>query len=90
MAIGAVFAGGGTTQAQYDQVHQAVTPGNRAPKGLLYHVAGPSQDGFCVVEVWESREAMDAFFAASLGAALAKAGIKVEPRFFEVYNTMTP
>ena len=78
------------TQAQYDQVHGAVTPRNRAPAGLLYHVAGPTDGGWRVVEVWESQEALDRFFQEKLGQALQQAGLTAPPQVWQVHNTMQP
>jgi quinol monooxygenase YgiN len=88
MAVGLIVEIAGGTQAQYEQVTSAVAPGNRAPEGLLHHAAGPSESGWCVIEVWESQEAVTRFFQEKLGAALEKAGMNVQPRFFEVFNTM--
>ena len=88
MAIGAIYQGAGFTEAQYNQVHQLVTPSNQAPSGLIYHAAGPSENGFCVVEVWESQEALQRFFEQQLGKALQDAGINVQPVFFQVANVM--
>ena len=90
MAIGLIFQEDGMTQAQYEQVKEAVAPDNQTPAGLLYHAGGPSETGWCVVEVWESQEAADQFFQEKLGAALQKAGITGQPRLFQVFNTMTP
>ena len=90
MAIGLVFEAEGVTQQQYDSVKQAVSPDNRLPAGMLYHVAGPTSNGWRVVEVWESQALMDAFFQEKLGAELQKANINVQPQQFEVYNIMQP
>lgn len=90
MAIGAIFEGAGVSQAQYEQARDQVAPGNKAPPGLLYHAAGPIENGWCVMEVWESQEALDQFFQQKLGAALKQANINVQPRFFQVVNTMQP
>jgi hypothetical protein len=84
-----VFEIDGATQAQYDQVRNAVIPGNQAPPGLIYHAGGLSATGLCVIEVWESQEALDRFFQEKLGAALQEAGLSVQPRFFQVTNTIT-
>jgi quinol monooxygenase YgiN len=89
MAIGVVFEGS-ITQAQYDQVGNQVTPGNQAPPGLLYHVAGPGERGFYVIEVWESQEAAQRFVAEKLRQALQQAGIDTQPKFFQMTNTMKP
>lgn len=90
MAIGAIFEGAGVSRAQYEQVLNQVSPGNRPPPGMLYHAAGTTENGFCVVEVWESQEALQRFFDQQLGQALQQANISVQPRFFQVVNTMQP
>ncbi len=90
MAIGLIFFGTGVTQAQYEQVRNEVAPGNKLPPGMLYHAGGPAQNGWRVVEVWESQEAADRFVKEKLGAALQKASITVQPEFFQVHNIMEP
>ena len=88
MAVGVLFDGAGVSKAQYDAVNQQVTPGNKKPPGLLYHVAGTSEGGLCVVEVWESQEALQKFVDEKLGAALQEANINIQPKFFQVINIM--
>jgi len=35
--------------------HAAVAPtGDRIPRGLLLHVAGPTDEGFRIIEIWRS------------------------------------
>lgn len=88
MAIGLLFDGVGVSQDQYEQVRNTVLPnGQRAP-GLLSHHAGPTEDGFCVMEVWESSEALGQFFDQHLGQALESAGITVQPKLFEITSTL--
>ena len=89
MAICLIFDAPGVTQAQYDQVRNDVA-GDRPPDGALYHVAGPSENGWYVVEVWESQEALDRFFRDKLQQALQKAGITHQPRLLEVAQIMQP
>ena len=88
MAIGMVFDAKGVTQAQYDQVRKEVSPDNVLPKGMLHHSAGPTANGWCVVEVWDSPEDAAKFFEQTLGSALKRASITVEPTQFKVHNTM--
>jgi quinol monooxygenase YgiN len=88
MAIAVIFEASGVTQAQYEQVRDEVAPGNRRPPGMQYHVAGPTDNGWYVVEVWESQEALDRFIQDKLGQALPKAGITVHPRVVQVANVM--
>ena len=61
MAICVLFECPGVTQAQYDQALEKVTGGRPGKKladwpasGLLSHVAGPTPNGWRVVDVWES------------------------------------
>ncbi len=88
MTIGIIFNGAGTTEAQYAQVLNQVSPGNQKPSGMISHSAGPREGGWCVIEVWESQEAAQQFFDQKLGAALQEAKITVQPTFFQVTNTM--
>lgn len=90
MAIAMVFEGAGVTQAQYEQARDEVAPGNMPPAGMLYHVAGPTDNGWRVVEVWESQEAADRFFQEKLERALQNAKIEVQPQVFQVHNVMKP
>jgi len=74
----------GVTDAQYATARamlgEALQPGN------LVHVAGPAEDGWRIVEVWESAATMGAFFqSAAAGAAFQAAGIPpAQPTVFPV------
>jgi quinol monooxygenase YgiN len=88
MAVGLVFDGVGVSQDQYYQVFNQVTDnGRQRAPGLLTHNAGPTEGGFCVIETWESQEAVQRFFEEQLGEALAAANIHVQPKLFEIINT---
>ncbi len=63
-------------------------PDRQPPPGLLTHHAGPTENGFCVIETWESPEALQRFFEDRLGDALQAAGIQVQPRRFEIINSL--
>ena len=88
MAILAIFDAPGHTQAEYDQVRRRVSPDNRLLPGMLSHAAGATEAGFCVVEVWESQEALDRFFEQTLRQPLQEAGLNVQPRFLPLVNRM--
>jgi hypothetical protein len=83
------FDGPGVSQAQYDQVRNVVSPDNKRPAGMLYHVGGPTETGWRVTEVWESQEAADRFFQQTLGQALKDANITIQPQVSQVHNIMT-
>ena len=76
---------GGTT-VQYDLM-LALLRGS-APPGLVSHVCAPTDRGLLVVDVWETQEALDAFFVTGgFGAALKEAGItELQPRIYAVHD----
>ena len=77
-----------STLEQYDGVmDQLELDANPAP-GLLTHVAGMSDRGLDIVDVWESREHFDRFFGSRLGEAMQTAGIAEQPqvREYPVHN----
>lgn len=86
MAIAVIFDLPGVTEAQYATARRML--GEALQPGNLVHVAGPAEDGWRVVEVWESPEVMGAFFqSAAAGAAFQAAGIPpVEPVVFQVHT----
>jgi len=88
VAVCLIFDAPGGTQAQYEQVRSEVAPGDIPPPGATYHAAGPTEDGWCVVEVWDSREALERFATEILPPALERAGLSGQPRIFEVTTIM--
>jgi quinol monooxygenase YgiN len=65
--------------------------GSKEPKmvdGLIVHTAGEGPDGFCVVDVWESREAFDTFMNERIMPAVEELGIEADesmaPQIIEV------
>ncbi|HEX5560523.1 MAG TPA: hypothetical protein VFX52_02695 [Nocardioidaceae bacterium] len=63
-----------------EQYESVVTQVNRAgsPAGALFHAGGPVDGGYRVVEVWQTREAADAFYGSALYQA-AIAGLTTHP-----------
>ncbi|MGB8652591.1 MAG: hypothetical protein WCD35_18230 [Mycobacteriales bacterium] len=47
--------------------------GDQQPEGLVAHVAGPTSDGWRIIDVWESEAAYHRFAADRLGPAVARA-----------------
>ncbi len=88
MAIAMLFEVPGLTQEQYDAVVREV--GLPAP-GQIFHLGGPMEGGWRVLEVWESQEAADPFYRERLGPALQKnAGITdAQPKVFQVHNIVS-
>ena len=53
------------TREQYELVVKKVNESG-SPAGALFHAAGPIEQGYRIVEVWETREAADAFYSSEL------------------------
>jgi len=64
----------GGTSDQYDAVHKGLGIEENPPEGLIFHSAGPREDGFGIVDVWESRGHFDKFAEGRLGPQLAELG----------------
>ena len=65
----------GLTAQQYSQANKDLeAAGKGKPSGRLYHVAAQQADGFFMIEVWESEEALNEF-AETLIPILVKNGI---------------
>ena len=45
----------GVTQEQYDAMHAEFAPLAGAVPGFVAHIAGPTEGGWYVIEVWESK-----------------------------------
>jgi quinol monooxygenase YgiN len=91
MSVALVFNAADCTAAQYDEVQKQLHPEKKTPAGMLFHVAGPADGGWRVIEVWASQEAAEAYFRNTLGAVLQKANINPgRPDVFPVHSTMTP
>ena len=80
-----IYDANGTTLEQYDQVNAKA--GSEKPDGVHAHIAGKTDDGIMVIEVWDSQEHIDRYMEDSLGQALQEAVVP-EPTIteFEVHN----
>ena len=82
----------GGTEAQYRAMLAAVHPPNGLPEGQTYHAAGPTDGGFLITAVWDSRESSDRFVKDTLLARLpVEGGFEGQPeeRGAEVVNLQT-
>ena len=74
MAVGIRLKIAGGTQAQYDAVHSKMNIDTDPPEGLIFHSAGPIDEGWGVIDVWESRAQFDSFVESRLGPAVGELG----------------
>ena len=94
MAYGVVHQFAGGTKEQYEASIGAVHPSDGLPAGQIYHVAGPSADGWTIVAIHDSQESWERFRDGTLVPAMQQgiAGGFVAPpqeTTFEVYNHET-
>ena len=76
----------GLTRQQYESVVKTVNQ-DGSPAGALLHAAGPSDRGYRVVEVWENREAAEAFYGSDLyRQAVAAADLVTEPEIVMTWS----
>jgi heme-degrading monooxygenase HmoA len=64
----------------YESVNESMF-GSKEPQmieGLIVHTAGEGPDGFCVVDIWESREAFDRFTNERIMPAIEELGIEAD------------
>ena len=62
MALGIVHFFPGGTKEQSEASIAAVHPGpGQLPEGQMFHAAGPSQDGWTIMAVHESKESWERF-----------------------------
>ena len=60
--------------------------GGPAPEGLILHAAGPTDEGFRIIAVWESEEAWERFRADRLGTDVENVA-HVPPTFRPLHAT---
>lgn len=89
MSIMVVFDVPGMTTDQYDRViHDLEKAGLGAPAGRQHHTAAAKNDGWLVVDVWDSPEALEQF-AQTLMPVLAKNGVTPpQPQVYPTHNIL--
>jgi hypothetical protein len=92
MTYGVVHNFAGGTKEQYEASIATVHPeGGGLPEGQLFHAAGPSEDGWTIMAVHESRESWERFrdgiLIPRMTAGIA-GGFMAPPAEtgFEIYN----
>ncbi len=81
------------TQERYEEVvrritngkHRLESPSDLPFEGLLVHAAGQGPNGFCILDVFESEEAVERFRQA-VGTIPEQVGIEEPPQFFPAHT----
>ena len=70
---------------QYELITAATV--EPVPSGLILHVAGPTDEGFRIIDVWESEDAWHRFRTERLAPAIAALGgpARAEPTFRDLH-----
>ena len=93
MAIVAVHQVPSLTQEKYEEVVRRLTNGKSRVEslsdfpfeGLLAHVAGLGENGFYIVDVWDSEEAVGRFREA-IRPIVEEVGVEEPPDFFPAHT----
>ncbi|MGC4100539.1 hypothetical protein [Ferruginibacter sp.] len=78
----------GTTYKEYDAILSELNNTGKLPAaGCLSHVAFQKDNSWCVVDVWESKEACMEFAQNTLFPIFGRLGITpAQPAFFAAHN----
>ena len=94
MAVVLVHQGPTVTQERYEEVVRRLSGKDRVESpadwpvpGLLVHIAGRGEDGFRVVDVWESEDACRRF-GDRLMPILEEIGIKDPPEMYPPHTVV--
>lgn len=77
MTVGIRIKFAGLSQEQFDEVNRRVDPVGNPPQGLLYHASGPIDEGWGVIDFWESRADFDTF-SSRIQESVAAAGVELQ------------
>lgn len=77
----------GMTSAQYEKVWEDLrAAGHANPKGLLQHVGAATENGWMVIDIWESEDLFREF-GQTLRPILASNGIAtMEPKVLRIHH----
>lgn len=85
----------GGTEEMYEQIGEKMFgtrsssfSSSEAPEGLIMHSAGPTEDGWYVYDIWESKGHVDRFFQERLMPAMQELGAPAgaQPQVYEIHN----
>jgi len=79
----------GRTAEDYGRVMQQLGADFVPPEGAISHVSVAMEDALRVLDVWETREQFDEFYAGRLRQAFAAAGVEAtEPKYRETIGVI--
>jgi hypothetical protein len=77
----------GVTTEDYDRVQEIMFAKDpEQPEGLISHVAGPTDDGVLIIDVWESEDDLNRFVHERVGPAMQQVGApQAQPRVLPIH-----
>jgi hypothetical protein len=60
---------------------ERILEGGEPPSGITFHVNGPGEGGWCVIDAWESKAERDRFLEERIKPATQDAGLAGPPQF---------
>ncbi len=90
MALALLFEVPGYAKEQQDQVLETLQRRGITAEGRIFHLEGPMEGGWRVLDVWESQEAANTFFQEALGPVFQELGFPLaQPRqVWPVHRTL--
>jgi hypothetical protein len=74
----------GLDRASFHEADQKVVDGDELPPEITFHVNGPFEGGWCVIDGWTSQEAHDQLVESKIKPAMADAPLQGPPRIEEL------
>jgi len=90
MALAFLFEIPGYTEVQQDQIIEHLERSGKTAQGRIFHLDGPMEGGWRILDVWESQEALNTFFQEALGPTLQELGfVLAQPlQVWSVHNML--
>lgn len=89
MAVLIIAENKGQTQQGYDGMIAALGDLITQAPGLILHTGHPTEDGWRVIEVWQSKAEANQWFAQYVAPNLPP-GIRPRRSFYELHTLLTP
>jgi hypothetical protein len=77
----------GFTPAQYDEISPPLVEQVKKAPGFVLHVAFEDSQGFCVAEIWETKEQHDTFFNEKI---VPNVPAEITQEVIDLHNVFTP
>ena len=77
----------GITPAQYDQISPPLLADLKDEPGFVLHVAYEDSQGFCVAEIWETKEQHDSYFNEKV---VPNVPAEIKQEVINLHNVFTP